>query len=156
MKKINFLSIMMLVLMAMPLFVSCGGSDDNENDGGDISASIDGKWYLKSEKWYGWKDGQPDMSNVTMDKTYDDYADARIWVLTKDGENLILEQTHGRYENKYTLVTMGNNEYRRGENGSDKIVVKRVTSNSLVVDYYDNYYDSDENGKEYGTYTFMR
>ena len=151
MKKYYFSLLSILFVTALCVgFTACSSSDDEE------TASIEGKWYLKSEKWYGWKDGQPDMSNVTIDKTYDDYADARIWVLTKEGENLILEQTHGRYEHKYTLVTMGNNEYRRGENGSDKIVVKRVTSNSLVVDYYDSYYDSDENGKEYGTYTFMR
>ena len=31
MKKISFLSIMMLVLMAMPLFVSCGSDDDNDD-----------------------------------------------------------------------------------------------------------------------------
>ena len=151
MKTLRFIGVALLTVLMSVGFSACG--DDNENDGGDISASIEGKWYLKSEKWYGWKDGQPDMSNVTIDKTYDDYADARIWVLIKEGENLILEQIKGYNDNKYTLEVVGNNEYKKG---NDKFVVKVLTSNSLVVDYYDNYYDQDEKHKEYGTYTFMR
>ena len=152
MKTLRFFGVALLTVLMSVSFSACGG-DDDDNGGGGISASIEGKWYLKSEKWYGWKDGQPDMSNVTMDKTYDDYADARIWVLTKEGENLILEQIKGYNDNKYTLEVVGNNEYKKG---NDKFVVKVLTSKSLVVDYYDNYYDQDEKHKEYGTYTFMR
>ena len=152
MKTIRFFVVVLLTVLMSVSFSACGG-DDDDNGGGGISASIEGKWYLKSEKWYGWKDGQPDMSNVTIDKTYDDYADARIWVLTKEGENLILEQIKGYNDNKYTLEVVGNNEYKKG---NDKFVVKVLTSNSLVVDYYDNYYDQDEKHKEYGIYTFMR
>ena len=153
MKTLRFIGVALLTVLMSVSFSACGGSDDDDNGGGGISASIEGKWYLKSEKWYGWKDGQPDMSNVTIDKTYDDYADARIWVLTKEGENLILEQIKGYNDNKYTLEVVGNNEYKKG---NDKFVVKVLTSNSLVVDYYDNYYDQDEKHKEYGIYTFMR
>ncbi len=152
MKTISFFGVALLTVLMSVSFSACGG-DDDDNGGGGISASSEGKWYLKCEKGYGWKDGQPDMSNVTIDKTYDDYADARIWVLTKEGENLILEQIKGYNNNKYTLQVVGNNEYKKG---NDKFVVKVLSSKSLVVDYYDSYYDKDDKYKEYGTYTFMR
>lgn len=148
MKKYYFSLLSILFVTALCVgFTACSSSDDEE------TASIEGTWYLKSEIWYAWKNGQPDMQNVTMQKSYADYADARIWVLTKEGENLILEQIHGNYDNKYTLETVGNNEYKKGD---DKFVVKVLSSKSLVVDYYDNYYDQDDKDKEYGTYTFMR
>mgnify|MGYP002624143320 CR=1 FL=1 len=46
MKKISFLSIMMLVLMAMPLFVSCGSDDDNDDGARDsqLVAEVSGTW----------------------------------------------------------------------------------------------------------------
>lgn len=147
MKTLRFIGIALLTVLMSVSFSACGGSDDEE------TASIEGTWYLKSEIWYAWKNGQPDMQNVTMQKSYADYDKARIWVFTKDGENLILEQIHGNYDNKYTLEVVGNNEYKKW---GDKFVVKVLSSKSLVVDYYDNYYAKDDKDKEYGTYTFMR
>lgn len=46
MKKNSFLSIMMLVLMAMPLFVSCGSDDDNDDGARDsqLVAEVSGTW----------------------------------------------------------------------------------------------------------------
>ena len=46
MKKINFLSIMMLVVMAMPLFVSCGSDDDKDDGarGSQLIAEASGTW----------------------------------------------------------------------------------------------------------------
>ena len=46
MKKINILSILMLIVMAMPLVVSCG-SDDNDDDGArdsQLIAEASGTW----------------------------------------------------------------------------------------------------------------
>ena len=125
---------------------ACGGDDDNVPGGGDTSASIEGKWYLKSEKWF------TDASRTTVDEeaTYGDYADKRIWVIQKSGDGISL------IENGYerSIIKVGNNEYKKGDH--DRFVVKSVTSNSLVIDYYDNYYKDDESVKEYGVYTFMR
>lgn len=47
MKKINLLSIMMLIVMAMPLLISCGSDDDNNDDGArdsQLIAEASGTW----------------------------------------------------------------------------------------------------------------
>ena len=150
MKTLRFVGVALLTVLMSVAISSCSKSDDDNNGGGGgTSASIEGKWYLKSEKWF--KDAS--RTTVSDEDLYDDYADERIWVFTKDGENLILEEIHGNHDNKCTLETVGNNEYKKG---GDKFVVKVLSSKSLVVDYYDNYYDKDDKYKEYGTYTFMR
>ena len=54
---------------------------------------------------------------------------------------------------EHTLVRNGNNDYQKYD---DRFVVKTLTSNSLVVDWYDNYYVDDKSQWEYGTYYFMK
>lgn len=148
MKTLRFIGVALLTVLMSVSFSACGGSDDEE------TASIEGTWYLKSEIWYAWKNGQPDMQNVTMQKSYADYDKAMVWVIKKDGENLNLVQTKkSGNPNTYTLEKKGNNEYQKG---SDRVVIKSISAKLLVVDYYDNYYDKDDKYKEYGTYTFMR
>ena len=148
MKTIRLFGVALLTVLLSVGFSSCSKSDD-DNGGGDTSASIEGKWYLKSEIWYGMKNGQIDMSNITINKTYGDYADNRIWVIKKSGDGISL--TENGTERSVTKV--GNNEYRKN---NDRFVVKTLTSKSLVVDYYDNYYKEDKSHLEYGVYTFMR
>ena len=149
----------LLALFMSVSFSACGGSDDDDNNGGggDTSASIEGTWYLKSEKWFT----DESMKTVSSETTYGDYANERVWTFKKSGNDLILtEEEFPDYtndyrliRNEYTLVRNGNNDYQKG---NDRFVVKTLTSNSLVVDYYDNYYDDDKSLWEYGTYYFMK
>ena len=147
MKTIRLFGVALLTVLLSVSFSSCSKSDD-DNGGGDTSASIEGKWYLKSEIWYGMKNGQIDMSNITINETYGDYADNRIWVIKKSGDGISL--TENGTERSVTKV--GNNEYRKN---NDRFVVKTLTSKSLVVDYYD-YNNDNSQLEEYGVYTFMR
>ena len=51
MKKLKIWSMMMLIAMALPLMVSCGG-DDSEDSTGSISKSqLIGTWYTISDGW---------------------------------------------------------------------------------------------------------
>ena len=152
MKAIRLFGVALLTVLLSVSLSSCSKSDD-DNGGGSSSASIEGTWYLKAEKWYGWKNGQPDMSNETINKTHGDYDDNRIWVIKKSGSNYILTEKRPSKEKEYTLTSVGNNEYQKG---NDKFIVKSVTAKSMEVGYYDNFYKEDESAKEYGIYTFMK
>ena len=162
MKTLRLFGIALITVLMSVAISSCSKSDDDNNGGGDTSASIEGKWYLKSEIWYGMKNGQMDMSNITLNETYGDYANERVWTFKKSGNDLILtEEEFPDYtndytlvRNEYTLVRNGNNDYHKGD--YDRFVVKTLSSNSLVVDYYDNYYDDGKALWEYGTYYFMK
>ena len=146
MKTLKFIGIALLTVLMSVSFSACGGSDDDDNGGGgDTSSSIEGTWYLKSEKWFT----DESRTTVSSEKTYGDYADNRIWVIKKSGDGISL--TENGTERSVTKV--GNNEYRKN---NDRFVVKTLTSKSLVVDYYDNYYKEDKSQLEYGVYTFMR
>ena len=152
MKNIRLVGMALLALFMSVSFSACGGSDDDDNNGGggDTSSSIEGTWYLKSEKWFT----DESMKTVSSEKTYGDYANERVWTFKKSGNDLILtHKSSSGQTNEYTLVRNGNNDYQKSY---DRFVVKTLTSNSLVVDYYDNYYDDDKSLWEYGVYTFMR
>ena len=152
MKNIRLVGMALLALFMSVSFSACGGSDDDDNNGGggDTSSSIEGTWYLKSEKWFT----DESMKTVSSEKTYGDYANERVWTFKKSGNDLILtHKSSSGQTNEYTLVRNGNNDYQKSY---DRFVVKTLTSNSLVVDYYDNYYDDDKSLWEYGTYYFMK
>ena len=151
MKTLRLVGIALLTVLMSVGFSSCSKSDDDNGNGGGggTSASIEGKWYLKSEKWF--KDAS--RTTVSSEKTYDDYSDERIWTFKNSGDNLILTETHSAKTNNWDLIKNGNNDYRKN---NDRFVVKSVTPNSLVVDYYDNFYKDKEDQKEYGVYTFMK
>ena len=159
MKNIRLVGMALLALFMSVSFSACGGSDDDDNNGGgDISASIEGTWYLKSEKWFT----DESRTKVSSETTYGDYANEIVWTFKKSGNDLILTEeefpdyTNGYtlVRNEYTLVRNGNNDYHKGD--YDRFVVKTLSSNSLVVDYYDNYYDDDKSLWECGTYYFMK
>ena len=151
MKNIRLVGMALLALFMSVSFSACGGSDDDDNNGGggDTSASIEGTWYLKSEKWFT----DESRTTVSSEKTYGDYANERVWTFKKSGNDLILTEESPNCTNEYTLVRNGNNDYQKSD---DRFVVKTLTSNSLVVDYYDNYYKDDKSQREYGTYSFMK
>ena len=157
MKTLRFIGITLLTVLMSVAISSCSKSDD-DNGGGDTSASIEGKWYLKSEKWFT----DESRTKVSSETTYGDYANEIVWTFKKSGNDLILtEEEFPDYtndyrllRNEYTLVRNGNNDYHKGD--YDRFVVKTLSSNSLVVDYYDNYYDDDKSLWEYGTYYFMK
>ena len=152
MKNIRLVGMALLALFMSVSFSACGGSDDDDNNGGggDTSSSIEGTWYLKSEKWFT----DESRTKVSSETTYGDYANERVWTFKKSGNDLILTQKFSDgYTKEYTLVRNGNNDYQKS---NDRFVVKTLTSNSLVVDFYDNYYDDDKSLWEYGTYYFMK
>lgn len=154
MKTLRFLGMALIAVLVSVSFSACGDSDDEEDNGGGLQTTIEGTWYLKTEIWYAWSNGKADMQNITSQKSYEDYDKERVWVIKKDGDNLSLIQTRRNKEAQtYTLEKKGNNEYQKG---NDRVVVKSVSAKQLVIDYYDNYYDDEDDYKEYGVYTFMR
>ena len=158
MKTLRFIGIALLTVLMSVAISSCSKSDDDNNGGGGSSASIEGTWYLKSEKWFT----DESRTKVSSETTYGDYANEIVWTFKKSGNDLILTEeefpdyTNGYtlLRNEYTLVRNGNNDYHKGD--YDRFVVKTLTSNSLVVDWYDNYYVDDKSQWEYGTYYFMK
>ena len=52
MKTIRLFGIALLTVLMSVAISSCSKSDDDNNGGGGSSASIEGTWYLKSEKWF--------------------------------------------------------------------------------------------------------
>ena len=149
MKTLRLFGIALLTVLMSVGYSSCSKSDDDNGGGGGSSASIEGTWYLKSEKWFT----DESRTKVSSETTYGDYANERVWTFKKSGNDLILTLKHSGQTNEYTLVRNGNNDYQKYD---DRFVVKTLTSNSLVVDFYDNYYVDDKSQWEYGTYYFMK
>ena len=158
MKTLRLFGIALLTVLMSVGSSSCSKSDDDNGGGGGSSASIEGTWYLKSEKWFT----DESRTKVSSETTYGDYANERVCTFKKSGNDLILTEeefpdyTNGYtlVRNEYTLVRNGTNDYHKGY--YDRFVVKTLSSNSLVVDYYDNYYDDDKSHWECGTYYFMK
>ena len=149
MKTLRFIGIALLTVLMSVAISSCSKSDDDNDGGGGSSASIEGTWYLKSEKWFT----DESRTKVSSETTYGDYANERVWTFKKSGNDLILTEEFPEQTNEHTLVRNGNNDYQMYD---DRFVVKTLTSNSLVVDFYDNYYVDDKSQWEYGTYYFMK
>ena len=143
MKTIRLFGIVFLTVLMSVSFSSCSKSDDD--NGGETSASIEGTWYLKSEKWFT----NESRTQVRSEKSYGDYSKERVWVIKKSGNEISLTE-NGK---ERTMTKLGNNEYRKN---NDKFVVKTLTSKSLIVDYSDNYFKEKDEYKEYGVYAFMR
>ena len=149
MKTIRLFGVTLLTVLMSVAISSCSKSDDDNDGGGGSSASIEGTWYLKSEKWFT----DESRTKVSSETTYGDYANERVWTFKKSGNDLILTEEFPEQTNEHTLVRNGNNDYQKYD---DRFVVKTLTSNSLVVDFYDNYYVDDKSQWEYGTYYFMK
>jgi hypothetical protein len=152
MKKYFYLMVLALVSMC---FTACGDDNDVDNGGG-VSSSLDGIWYLKTEKWYDWKDGKADVSDPYI-KNHDDQT--FVWTFAKTGSDYtITESRNGNVRDIWSSV--GTNEYRNDNGtGRDRVVIKSASDKTMEVELYDGYYgEGYETGKtrEYGILTFTR
>lgn len=89
MKTLRFIGITLLTVLMSVAISSCSKSDD-DNGGGDTSASIEGIWYQMIEIVYELKNGEPDFSRIVL-KWIPDYGDS-IWTFgkTNDGYNVTI------------------------------------------------------------------
>ena len=151
MKAIKFLGMAIFMALVSVCFTACSSDDDETS-----SASVEGKWYLKSEKWYDCKDGKADMSKVEDEITYDDYSTKYVLVITKSDDDYSITE----YRNESIFDTwshVGSFEYRqKGGTGLDKIVIKSVSEKTMVIEYYDHYYSETGQIRDYGVLTYMR
>ena len=74
MKTLRLFGIALLTVLMSVGSSSCSKSDDDNGGGGGSSASIEGTWYLKSEKWFT----DESRTKVSSETTYGDYANERV------------------------------------------------------------------------------
>ena len=156
MKKFFYLILLAIVPMC---FISCGGDDDTSSNPGNISSSLDGVWYLKSELWYDCKDGKADMSKEPSVKIHQDLND-EVWTFTKNGNSYLITETR-KGKNKDTWRSVGENEYRNHDgSGKDRLIIKSVSEKTMEAELYDGYYGNEgneiEKTVEFGILTFTR
>ena len=145
MDKIRLFGMALLTVLMSVFFSACSSDDsDGDNGGGKASASIEGTWHSKAEKWYSW-----DKENNKPD--YSDYytLSGDTWILKKDVDNYIwrfLYTDHGRdYDETRELIRESEKEYTVISNNKkrSRIIFKSITSNSIELEYYDGYYSSN-------------
>ena len=169
MKTIRLFGIALITVLLCVGLSSCSkSSDDDDNGGGSSSASIEGTWYLRSVIWYDYyPDGTTKPINDTKgnNRTYADYADDEVWVLTKNGENVICKMMEkGFSPETVNWEKVSINEYKCKEgNTINKIVIKSVSDNKMVLEWYDCFYNDlkgkkghEEGQVDMGVYTFLR
>ena len=149
MKTLRFIGITLLTVLMSVGSSSCSKSDD-DNGGGDTSASIEGIWYMMSEFEYELKNGEPDFSKIVWSHDYRGTNISWTFAKTNDGYNVTMLE-NGIHE--YSLVKVGNNEYKMGT--VDKVVILSVSSNSLELGIYENFY-KNSSYKSYIKYIFNR
>ena len=147
MNTIRIIGIALLTVLMCVAISSCSKSDDDNNGGGSSSTSIEGTWYMKSQIGYVYfPDGTIEPHNSTKedeeDRTFPDYADDRIWELTKNGEDFTCKITwKGRKPFTSTWIKTSTNEYKCTEGSSiNKIVIKTLTNKQMVLEWHDNFY----------------
>ena len=151
MKTLKFLGMALFAILVSVSFSACSSSDDDDNGGGETSASFVGTWYWQSEKWYT----DETMTTVFSENTYTAETTRKTWTFTQKGSTIYLFETSKKTnENSNTLELekTGNNEYRWG---NDRIVIKSITSNKMVVDYIEDYY-TQRYTPDYGTIVLMK
>lgn len=155
MKTFRLIGMAIIAILFSVSFAACSSDDDE-----DGTNSIEGEWYLKSEKWYeNYSDGTPNLNNISFEDFYGDYSDERVWVITKKADDTYeLKETtkerDGSYSTKtWNFITISKNVYQIG---NDRMTIKSVSSTEMVIYYEDHYFDTVDPGIEYGTYTFMR
>jgi len=154
MKTLRFLGMALIAILVSVSFSACSSSsDDDDNGGGETPASFVGTWYWQSEKWY--TDGT--MTTVSSEKTYTAETTRKTWTFTQKGSTIYLFETNKKTnENSNTveLKKTGNNEYSWGD---DRIVIKSISANKMVVDYIEDYYeDRQDITPDYGTIVLMK
>lgn len=150
MKTLRFIGIALLTVLMSVAISSCSKSDD-DNGGGDTSASIEGIWYKMSVFEYELKNGEPDFSKIVWSHDYSGSNSSWIFGKTNDGYNVTSLGNGEAHE--YSFVKVGNNEYKM--DNVDKVVILSVSSNSLVLGIYENFY-KDSSYKSYIKYVFNR
>ena len=149
MKTLRFIGIALLTVLMSFGSSSCSKSDD-DNGGGDTSASIEGIWYKMSKIEYELKNGEPDFSKIVWSHDYRGTNISWTFAKTNDGYNVTTLE-NGVHE--YSFVKVGNNEYKMGN--ADKVVILSVSSNSLELGIYENFYKNSSH-KAYYKYIFNR
>ena len=150
MKTLRFIGIALLTVLMSVAISSCSKSDDDNNGGGDTSASIEGIWYKMTLIEYELKNGEPDFSKIVWSDDYRGSNHSWTFAKTNDGYNVT---TLGNEVHEYSFVKVGNNEYKM--DNADKVVILSVSSNSLELGIYENFY-KNSSYKSYIKYIFNR
>lgn len=149
MKTIRLFGIALIAVLMSVSFSACSSSSDDDNSGSDSSASIEGTWFTTSQIWYDWDDEKnaPDYSDsYTIDET-----ETYIFTKTERGYRMRYIYTEKgsngkKAEDVYDLIPIGKNEYQAGDS---RIVFKSIKSNSLELEWWDDYF-SKSGISEYG------
>ena len=149
MKTLRLVGVALLTVLMSFGSSSCSKSDD-DNGGGDTSASIEGIWYMMSEIEYELKNGEPDFSKLVWSHDYSDSNSSWTFAKTNDGYNVTTLE-NGVHE--YSFVKVGNNEYKMDT--VDKVVILGVSSNSLQLGIYENFYKNSSD-QAYIIYVFKK
>ena len=168
MKTTRLFGIALLTVLISVGFSACGGSDDNDDNGGsNVSASFEGEWHVTTLKRYEWDASKnaPNLSNVTKEKTFGTTSDFETWVITKkDNGNILVKlmsDNDAKYHYNGTVIVqeteyihLSGNEYYKEKKGTvtDRLIFKTISSNQLTVEYIE-YYD---NNVDYWIYTFTK
>lgn len=126
---------------------------EDEPDLNPKYGNIEGTWYLKYEKWYGWNNGQPDLSIITKDQEYTDYADELIWTIIKSGNKLRIQSNQNGQLLDHVYTETETNVF---VDDVDKFIITSFYTTIMSIEYYKNLFKSNDAEVEYGTYTFMR
>ena len=149
MKTLRLFGIALLTVLMSVGSSSCSKSDD-DNGGGDTSASIEGIWYKMSVFEYELKNGEPDFSKIVRSHDYSGTNHSWTFAKTNDGYNVT---SLGNEVHEYPFVKVGNNEYKM--DNVDKVVILGVSSNTLELGIYENFYKNSSH-KAYYKYIFNR
>ena len=150
MKTLRLVGVALLTVLMSFGSSSCSKSDD-DNGGGDTSASIEGIWYKMSEYEYELKNGEPDFSKLVWSHDYSDSNSSWTFAKTNDGYNVTTLE-NGVHE--YSFVKVGNNEYK--VDNVDKVVILGVSSNTLELGTYENFYKNSSSYKAYTINVFKK
>ena len=151
MKTLRFIGITLLTVLMSVAISSCSKSDD-DNGGGDTSASIEGIWYKMSVFEYELKDGEPDFSKLVWSHDYS--GSGHIWTFAKTNDGYNVTSLGNGTVDEYSFVKVGNNEYKM--DNVDKVVILGVSSNTLELGIYENFYKSSSSYKAYTIYVFKK
>lgn len=167
MKTLRLLGMAFIAVLVSVSFSACGGSDDDDNGGSNVSASFEGEWHVTTLKRYEWDSSKnaPNLSNVTKEKTFGTTSDFETWVITKkDNGNILVKlmtDNDAKYHYNGTVIVqeteykhLSGNEYYKEKKGTvtDRLIFKTISSNQLTVEYIE-YYD---NNVDYWIYTFTK
>ena len=151
MKTLRLVGVALLTVLMSFGSSSCSKSDD-DNGGGDTSASIEGIWYKMSEYEYELKNGEPDFSKLVWSHDYSGSDDIWTFAKTNDGYN-VTSLGNGTFD-EYSYVKVGNNEYK--VDNVDKVVILGVSSNTLELGTYENFYKNSSSYKAYTINVFKK